>query len=125
MLTPNKVEVTWDQSPDVTGYLISCTSRASYAGGKIVMVNGGDTTSHILCNLVENTPYDITVQGLTRDGKKGLCSDKVSVITPTAGMHTKLPGLKPGRVTWVMFCLGKVGLTSFIKCQGLTWTLLH
>ena len=62
VLTPNSVDVTWDQSPDVTGYLISCTTAASYAGGKNVIVNGGDTTSYTITDLVENTPYDITVQ---------------------------------------------------------------
>ena len=87
MLTPNNVVVTWDQSPDydVIGYLISCTSLASYAGNKNVIVNGGDTTSQILTNLAENTPYVITVQGLTKDGRKSPCSNKVSLKTSTAG----------------------------------------
>ena len=85
VLTPNSVEVTWDQSPDVTGYFISCTSPASYAGVKNVIVYGGDTTSHALTNLVENTPYDITVQGLTRDGRKSDHSDEESIVTPKAG----------------------------------------
>ena len=85
VLTPNSVEVTWVQLSDVTGYLISCTSTASYAGGKNVIVNGGDNTRYILMELVENTPYDITVQGLTGDDRKGLCSEKVSVKTSTTG----------------------------------------
>ena len=85
MLTPNSVEVTWDQSSGVAGYLISCTSPASYAGGKNVMVNGGDTTSHTLTNLVENTPYVITVQSLDGDGRKSDCSTEVSIITQKAG----------------------------------------
>ena len=85
MLTPNSVEVTWDQLSDVTGYLISCTTTASYAGGKSAVVNDSDTTRHILTNLVENTPYDITAQGFTRDGRKGLCSNVVSVKTSTTG----------------------------------------
>ena len=87
MLTPNSVEVTWDESPDydVIGYLISCTSPASYAGNKNVIVNGGDATNQEITNLVENTPYAITVQGLTKDGRKSPCSDEVSVKTSTAG----------------------------------------
>ena len=85
VLTFNSVEVTWDQSPDATGYLISCTSPALYTGDKNVIVRGGDTTSHTLTNLVENTPYDITVQGITRDGKRSFCSNMVSVKTSTAG----------------------------------------
>ena len=85
VLTPNSVEVTWDQSSDVTGYFISCTSTASYAGVKNVMVNRGDATSHTFTNLVENTPYDITVQGITRDGRKSDHSDIESIITQKAG----------------------------------------
>ena len=85
MLTPNSVEVTWDKSPDAIGYIILCTTTASYAGGKSVIVNGSDTTSHTLTNLIENTLYVITVQGLTRDGRKSPCSDEVSVKTSTAG----------------------------------------
>ena len=85
VLTPNSVEVTWDQSPDVTGYLISCTSPASYAGDKSVTVNGGDATSHTLTNLVENTPYDITVQSITKDGRKSDHSTEVSIIMLKAG----------------------------------------
>ena len=85
VLTPNSVEVTWDQSLNVTGYLISCATTASFAGGKNVTVNGGDTTNHTLTDLVENTPYDITVQGITRDGRKSLCSNEVSIKTSIAG----------------------------------------
>ena len=85
MLTADSVEVTWDRSSDFTGYLVSCTSPASYAGAKNQIVNGGDTTSHILKNLVQSTPYVITVQGLTRDGRKSLCSNEVKVETFTAG----------------------------------------
>ena len=84
VLTPNSVEVTWDQSLEVTGYFISCISTASYAGGKNAVVNGG-TTSHILTDMVENTPYVITVRGLTDDGSRSIHSEEVSVITYTAG----------------------------------------
>ena len=85
MLTPTSIEVTWDQSSDVTGYLISCTSPASYAGNKNVIVNGGDTTRQNLTNLVENTPYVITIHGLAKDGRKSPCSNKVQIKTSTAG----------------------------------------
>ena len=85
VLTANSVEVTWDQSPDVTGYLISCTSTASYAGSKNAIINGGDITSHTLTKLVENTPYDIIAQGLTRDGRKSERSTEVSIITQKTG----------------------------------------
>ena len=86
VLTPNSVEVTWDQSSDVTGYLISCTSPASYAGNENVIVNDGDATSYTLTNLIENTPYNITVQGVTRDGRKSDCSITVSLTTQKFGM---------------------------------------
>ena len=85
VLTPNSVEVTWDQSPNVTCYLISCTSPASYAGNKSVIANGGDTTTHTVTDLVENTPYEITVQGLTKDNRKSDPSTKVSIKTQKAG----------------------------------------
>ena len=85
MLTPNSVKVTWDLSADVSDYLISCTTTASYAGGRNVIVNGGDNTSYTFDNLVKNTPYVITVQSLTRDGRKSICSNEVSLKTFTAG----------------------------------------
>ena len=85
MITADSVKVTWDRSSDFTGYLVSCTSSASYAGAKNPIVYGADATSHTITNLVENTPYVITVQGLTRDGKKSLCSNEVKVETFTAG----------------------------------------
>ena len=87
VLKSDTVEVAWDQSSEVTGYLISYISTASYAGGKNAIVHGGDTTSYTLTNLVENTPYDITVQSLiTRDGRKSDHSAEVSIITQKAGM---------------------------------------
>ena len=85
VLTSNSVEVTWDQLSSTSDYLISCTSLASYAGNKSVVVNGCDTTSHVLTNLVENTPYDITVQGLTRDGRESDYSTGVLITTQKAG----------------------------------------
>ena len=85
VLTPRCVEVTWDQSSDVTGYFVSCTSPASYAGAKNVIKNGGDATSHTLTDLVENTSYNIIVHGLTKDGRKSDHSTEVSIITQKAG----------------------------------------
>ena len=49
------------------------------------MVHGGDTTSHELTKLVENTPYEISVQGLTSDGRKSDPSKGESIITQKAG----------------------------------------
>ena len=86
MSSSHSVEVTWDQSSDFTGYLVSCISTASYAGAKIDIVKDGETTSHTLNNLVENTPYNITVQGLTKDGTKSDYSTQVSITTRKAGM---------------------------------------
>ena len=77
VLTPNSVQITWDQlAAGVTGYVISCTSALN-DGRQTVTVNVGDTTSHILTDLVENTPYNITVQGRTSNGRQG---DKSTVI---------------------------------------------
>ena len=85
VLTPNSVKVTWNQLPEIAGYLISCTSPASYAGNKNVIVCGGDTTSHELTKLEGNTPYEISVQGLTSDGRKSDPSTGESIITQKAG----------------------------------------
>ena len=85
LLTTTSVEVTWDQLSDVNGYLISFTSLVSYAGNKNVIVSGSDATWFTLTKLVENTPYDITVQGVTRDSGMSDCSIKVSITTQKAG----------------------------------------
>ena len=63
MLTPRTIEITWDQStfPDVTGYLISYITNASYTRGGNETVNSS-TTNFILNNLEEDTPYTITIQ---------------------------------------------------------------
>ena len=87
VLTPRSVEVTWtiSSSPDVTGYLISYTTDASYTNGGSVMVIGGSTTSHTLSNLEEGTFYTITVQATTDDNRVSANSDPVSVTTYTDG----------------------------------------
>ena len=76
-VTHDSVEVTWDQSTGATDYVISYTTT----GHPTVTVNVGDTTSHTLTNLMENTPYDITVQGRTSDGRQGDTSTVVSITT--------------------------------------------
>ena len=84
VLTSRSVEVTWEQSTlsDITGYLISYTTNAPYASGGNVTVIGGNTTSHILSNLEENTPYSITIQTVRNDVISA-SSNEVSVITYT------------------------------------------
>ena len=86
VLTPRSVEVTWtlSSSSDVTGYLISYTTTASYASGDSVTV-GGSTTSHTFSNLEENTLYTIGVRATTNDGRISANSNAVSVTTYTDG----------------------------------------
>ena len=58
MLSPHSVEVTWQpsSSSDVTGYLISYTTTASYTSGGSVTVNGGSITNYTFNeNLEEDT----------------------------------------------------------------------
>ena len=87
MLTPRSVEVTWEPSTssDVTGYLISYTTTASYTSGGSVTVNGVSTTSGSLTNLEEDTLYTITVQATTSDNRMSASSNEVSVRTYTDG----------------------------------------
>ena len=87
VLTPRTVEVMWDQSllTDVTGYLISYTTTASYTSGGSVMVDGIDNTSYTLTNLEEDTLYAITVQATTDDIRISPYSIAVTVITNTDG----------------------------------------
>ena len=86
VLTPHSIEVTWEPSlsSDVTGYLISYTTTASYTSGGSVTVNGGSTTSYTLTNLEENTFYAITVQA-TSDNRMSANSSEVPVRTYTDG----------------------------------------
>ena len=85
VLTSRSVEVTWtiSLSPDVTGYLISYTTDASYTSGDSVTVNGRSTTSHTLSNLEEGTFYTITVRANSNIGNTN--GDPVSVTTYTDG----------------------------------------
>ena len=90
MLTVTSVVVMWDQSlsTDVTGYLISYSTDASYISEsdrmRSVMATGRSTTSVTFTNLEENTLYTITVQS---DSSNGLSapSEVVSVTTLTDG----------------------------------------
>ena len=50
-----------------------------------MLVNGGGTTCHTLTDLVENTPYDITVQGIAEDGRKSDLSTEVPITTQKDG----------------------------------------
>ena len=50
-----------------------------------MIVDGGDNTSYAFTDLIENTPYDITVQGLTRDGRKSEPTPKESIMTKVVG----------------------------------------
>ena len=86
VLTPRSVEVAWSvsSSPDVTGYLISYTTTASYTSGGNATVNDRSTTSHTLSNLEENTPYTITVRATSND-RMSVNSNSVSVTTYTDG----------------------------------------
>ena len=89
VLTPRSVEVSWtvSTSPDVTGYLISYTTTAEYINisnrSRSVMVSGS-TTSIILSNLEESTPYTIGVRATTNDGRRS-GNIAVSVTTYTDG----------------------------------------
>ena len=81
MISHSSVEVTWDQLPDAAEYTISYSTTASHISGGSVTVKGGSTTSHTLRNLEGNTPYAITVQATTSDGRKSAFSSKVSIKT--------------------------------------------
>ena len=87
VLTPRSVEVTWGQSllSNVTGYLISYTTTASYASGGNVTVDGIGNTSYTLTNLEEYTLYVITVQATTDDNRINPYSTTVAVTTNTDG----------------------------------------
>ena len=91
MLTATSVLVMWDQSTstNVTGYLISYSTDASYISEsdrmRSVMVAGRSTASVTLINLEENTPYTITVQSESSVDGLDAPSDVVSVTTLTDG----------------------------------------
>ena len=83
---PRNVEVTWtlSSSSDVTGYVISYATAASYASAGSMMVSDSSATSGTLSNLEEGTLYTITVQA-TVNNEMGPNSDPASVTTYTDG----------------------------------------
>ena len=86
-LTPRSVEVTWEApSPvsNVTSYLITYNSTASYASNGSLAVDGFDNTSGILTDLEESTLYIITVRAITDTEDSGE-SEEVTVTTYTDG----------------------------------------
>ena len=88
MLTPRSVRVTWNPSSllsNVTAYLITYTTKASYTSDGNTTVNGTDTASVILTDLEEYTLYSITVQAISVNGTISSKSNEVSVTTYTDG----------------------------------------
>ena len=85
--TSCSIQITWKPSlsPNITVYIISYTTTASYASGGSVTVNGSQTTSGTLTNLEEDTLYTITVQATTSDNRMSANSNEVSVRTHTDG----------------------------------------
>ena len=88
VVTSCSIQITWEpsSSSDVTGYLISYTTTASYVSSsdrsKSITVS---TTSGTLTNLEEDTLYTITVQATTSDNRMSANSNEVSVRTYTDG----------------------------------------
>ena len=90
VITSRSIQITWkpSSSPNITGYLISYTTTASYVSSsksdrsKSITVS---TTSGTLTNLEEDTLYTITVQATTSDNRMSANSNEVSVRTYTDG----------------------------------------
>ena len=86
---PRSVQVTWtlSTSPDVTGYLISYTTDASYISmnNRSCSMPVGNTRSGILNNLEEGTTYTITVQAIYSDIIMSGNSNEVTITTYTTG----------------------------------------
>ena len=88
VVTSRSIQITWrpSLSSDVTGYLISYSTTASYVSSsdrsKSITVT---TTSGTLTDLEENTLYTITVQAITSDNRMSTNSNEVSVRTFTDG----------------------------------------
>ena len=82
VVTSRNIQVTWkpyaSSSSDVTGYLISYTTTASYTSGGNVTVDDGSTISSNLTNLEEDTLYIITVQATSSDNVLSIHSNEVS-----------------------------------------------
>ena len=90
VLTPYSVEVMWRPSfllPNVTSYLISYTTTASYTSGGTVTVNGFDALRYTLTDLEENTIYAVTVQAINDRGIPSSISNVATVTTYTDGRY--------------------------------------
>ena len=88
VLTSRSVEIIWRPSfllANVTGYLISYTTTASYTSGGNVTINGFDALRYTLTNLEENTFYTITVQAINDSEILSASSSEASVTTFTDG----------------------------------------
>ena len=88
VVTSRSIQITWrpSLSSDVTGYLISYSTTASYVSNSdrsrsITVI----TTSGTLTDLEEDTLYTITVQATTSDNRMSANSNEVSVRTYTDG----------------------------------------
>ena len=88
IVTSRSIQISWEpsSSPNVTGYLITYTTTASYINSnersKSTTVN---TTSGTLTDLEEDTLYTINAQAATSDNRMSVNSNKVSVRTYTDG----------------------------------------
>ena len=87
VLSSHRIQITWlsSTSDNITGYLISYTTTASYTGGGNLTVDGGRATIGTLNNLEEGTLYTITVEATTGDNRMSANSNEVSVRTYTDG----------------------------------------
>ena len=87
MLTPHRIEVTWETSlsSDVTGYLITYTTTNPFTSRGNQTVQDSSTTSGTLTGLEEGTLYTITVQATNSDNERSANSNEVSVRTYTDG----------------------------------------
>ena len=90
VVAPRSIQIMWESfsSSDVTGYLISYTTTASYVSSnkrsQSITVNN---TSGTLTNLEEHTLYTITVHATTSDNRMSGNSNEVSVRTYTDGKY--------------------------------------
>ena len=88
VVSSRSIQITWEpsSSSDVTSYLISYTTTASYVSSnersRSITVS---TTSGTLSNLEEYTLYTITVKATTSDDLMSANSNEVSVRTYTDG----------------------------------------
>ena len=89
-LTPNSVEVTWDQSSGATGYAISYANTTT-SDGKSVTMKRDSRISYTLTGLEGDTQYTITVQGTTNDGNKSAESEQTLVTTPSSKWCIMIP----------------------------------